>query len=181
MQPERSLRELLEVETSRRNTDFVAGLIDSDPLLFAELADLFFQNIEPFSRRSAWVMDVVAERHHDLLLPYLVQIIDHLPMFRHDGLKRESLRMLVRYPIPEERKGVLMNLCFGWLLRPSESISVKVYSMDLLYRLSESEPDIKNELADSIEWRMEEESAGFRAHGKKILKKLRKELRNLQS
>jgi hypothetical protein len=49
--------------------------------------------------------------------------------------------------------------------------------MEILYRISQVEPDMKKELADSIEWRMNEETAGFRNRGQKLLKKLYMELR----
>jgi hypothetical protein len=42
--------------------------------------------------------------------------------------------------------------------------------------MSQTEPDLKQELADSIEWRMQEETPGFRNHGSKLLKKLYREM-----
>jgi hypothetical protein len=123
------------------------------------------------------VVDTVAEQLPDLLLPHLTEIIEMLTEFSHDGLKRHSLRMLSRSPLPgEESLGKLIRISFDWLLAPSESIAVKVYCMELIYRISQEEPDLKKELADSIEWRIGEESAGFQNRGSKLIRKLRLEI-----
>ena len=172
-----TLSGFLMVETSRRNTDLIAGLVYQKPELFKELVEIYLENVEPVSRRAVWVIDTVSEKLPHLLEPYLKLIIERLPDFNHDGLKRNSLRMLTRYPIPKDQQGLLLKICFDWLIAPAESVAVKVYAMEILYRLSQEEPDLKKELADSIEWRMQEETAGFRARGVKTLKKLYREMR----
>jgi hypothetical protein len=173
-----SLEELLMVENSRRNTDVVAGLVFQRPELFAELVRIYLKNEEPVSRRAVWVVDTVAEKLPGLVLPYLDPICEKLPCFCHDGLKRNTLRILVRSPLPPNHLGPLASLCFDWLTSPGESVAVKVYCMEILYKLSQTEKDLKKELADSIIWRIEEETPGFRAHGKRVLKKLSVELKD---
>ena len=163
----------LLLEMSRRNTDLVADLVFQKPELFEELFLVYARNEEPVSRRAAWALDTVAEQYPELLSSHLGEIIDLLPKFRHDGLKRHSLRMLARSPLPSgNRLGELITICFDWLISPNEAVSAKVYCMELLYRISQLEPDIKKELADSIEWRMNEETPGFKNRGQKTLKKL---------
>ncbi|MCX6306725.1 MAG: hypothetical protein NT040_17300 [Bacteroidetes bacterium] len=173
------LDDLLLVEMSRRNTDLVADLVCQKPELFEELFRTFANNTEPVSRRAAWVIDTVSEKHPELIAPHLLEIIDLLPTFRHDGLKRHSMRILARSPLPSESHlGKLIMISFEWLLETSEAIAAKIYCMDILYRISQIEPDLKKELADSIEWRMNEETAGFKNRGQKMLKKLYFEINN---
>jgi len=106
----------------------------------------------------------------------MVKEIEELPYFSHDGLKRHSLRMLSRSPLPSGHLGPLINICFNWLTSAGESVAVKVWCMEIHYRIAQSEPELKKESADSIEWRIQEETAGFRNRGMKILKKLCMEL-----
>jgi hypothetical protein len=176
MSENKSLADLLMVETSRRNTDLIADIIDKRPELFDELVEIFLRNEEPVSRRAVWVVDTVAEKHPHLLDRYIEPIVEMLPGFTHDGLKRVSLRMLSRSPLPQNQLGGLMNLCFDWLVFPKESVAVKVYSMEILYRISQVEPELKKELADSIEWRIAEGTPGFKNRGMKTLKKLYREM-----
>jgi len=172
-----SLDEFLLLEMSKRNTDLVAGLIIQKPALFDELFRIFASNKEPVSRRAAWVIDSVSEKHPELIEPHLDDIIELLSTFDHDGLKRHSLRMLARSPFPSERYlGKLIKICFDWLLSPNEAVAAKVYCMEILYRVSQVEPDLRKELADSIEWRLNEETPGFKNRGEKMLKKLYMEI-----
>ena len=175
------INDLLLTETSRRNTDLVAGLVFQKPGLFEELFRVFMSNEEPASRRSAWVIDTVSEKLPELLVPHIPEMIRMLPFFNHDALKRHSLRMLTRSPLPEgELSGILVNCCFEWLMSRPESVSVKVYSMEILYRVSEIEPDLKKELADSIELHLDEETTGVQNRGRKLLKKLYSEMNDLK-
>jgi hypothetical protein len=175
-----SLEELLRTETSRRNTDLIADMVRQRTELFGELMNIYLENKEPESRRAVWVIDTISEKIPDLLIPHVSMIIDKLPEFTHDGMKRQTIRMLNRVPIPEEKLGALINICFDWLISPSESVAVKVYSMDFLYRSSQTEPDLKHELADSIEWRIKEGTPGFQNKARKILKKLYPEINRMK-
>jgi hypothetical protein len=172
-----TLDELLLVEPSRRNSELLAEIIFQKPGLFEEVFRLYQRNLELLSLRAAWVIDIASERHPDLIAPYLPEIIAMLQGFRNDGLKRHSMRILSRSPLPADSQlGELIKISFEWLVSPVETVSTKVYCMEILYRISQLEPDLKKELADSIEWRMHEETPGFKNRGQKILKKLYHEI-----
>jgi hypothetical protein len=172
----KEIEEMLSTETSRRNTDLIADLIYQKPQLFDEFVAVYLRDEEPVSRRAAWVIDTVSQTMPELLLPYIPVIIEKLPTFSHDALKRHSVRMLSRSPLPSGQLGPLASICFTWLTSAREPVAVKVWCMDILYRITLYEPDLKKELAESIEWRMEEETEGFRNRGRKILKKLYREM-----
>ena len=176
MSGNKSLTGLLMVENSRRNTDLIANLVFNKPELFDELVEIYLRNEEPVSRRAVWAVDTVAEKLPKLLERYIESIAEALPRFEYDGLKRLSLRMLSRSPLPQKYFGELMNICFDWLISPKESVAVKIYAMEILYRMSGMEPELKKELADSIEWRITEGTPGFKSRGKKTLNKLYKEM-----
>ena len=111
-----TLDDLLLVEMSRRNTDLVADLVFQKPELFDELFRVFAGNTEPASRLAAWVIDTVSEKMPELLAPHIPEIIEMLSVFQHDGLKRHSVHMLARSPLPSpDQMGILVNICFDWL------------------------------------------------------------------
>jgi hypothetical protein len=169
---EPGLRDLLLAEMSRANTDFIAGIALKKPELVKDLWELFLSNEEPVSRRAAWVLDHLTETRPEWISDYTSRLIDALPGFSHDGLKRHALRMISRNPVPEAGKDLLMNICFEWLISRNEAVSAKVYCMEILYRICLEEPAIRHELTDSIEYILEEGTPGIRNFGKKILKKL---------
>jgi hypothetical protein len=78
-----------------------------------------------------------------------------------------------------ENLGLLVSNCFDWLTSSKEPVGIKMFSMEILYRISQQELEMKKELADSIELRMEEETPGFQAHGKQLLKRLYRELQGM--
>jgi hypothetical protein len=174
-----NLEALLNEETSRLNTDFVAKLIIENPPFFSELWDIFIRNQEPISRRAAWVVDVVTEKYPEWANSKLEALVDALPAFSHDGMKRHSLHVLSRSPLPGNRLGEITDLCFNMLLNPGEAVAAKMYSMEILYRISEIEPDIKPELADSIRMQMTEGTPGIKSCGRRMLEKLSRDASNL--
>jgi len=169
------LKELLLNDNSRANTDFVGNFIRQKPDLIHELWEIYLSDQEPISRRAAWIIDTVSENEPTWVEPYIARLIDLLPTFRHDGMKRHGLRMIARNNISEELQADLMNICFEWLLSPTEAVAAKFHCMMILYTISNKLPEIKNELIDTIEFQMSEGTPGFRSIGRKLLNKLYKE------
>jgi hypothetical protein len=105
----------------------------------------------------------------DWVVPFLPQLIEKLPLLGHDGLKRHALRMIERLPFAQNTEGLLLEIAFKWLSEPTESVAVKMYCMQILYRLSATEPDILQELYDTIEFQMADGTPGFRSIGSKMM------------
>jgi len=169
-------KELLLKGNSRSYTDFVANIVSQRPELVSELWDIYFSVEEPVSRRAAWIIDTASENRPDWVEPFLPELVAKLLVFNHDGLKRHALRMIARSPFPANTEGELMNIAFAWLLAPAESIAVKMYCIQILYRLSETEPDILQELYDTIEFQMVNGTPGFKSAGMKTMQQIDKDL-----
>jgi len=166
------LKKIASSGSGRTHADRLLDILRQRPELFGDMVAIYLANEEPSSRRAVWALDLYTESFPDLLLPLIETISCRLPEFSHDGLKRHSLRMLARSPLPKANLGQLINLCFNLLLSPSETPAVKVHAMEVLYNASLAEPDLRQELIDTIEWRFREESAGVRCRGEKVLKRL---------
>jgi hypothetical protein len=171
-----NFRELLLKGNSRSYTDFVADIVTRRPELISELWEIYLSMEEPVSRRAAWVIDTASENKPHWVEPFLVPLIEKLPLFDHDGLKRHALRMISRLPFPTGSEGALMNISFGWLISATESVAVKMYSIQILYRLSQTEPDILQELYDTIEFQMADGTPGFRSIGSKMMSDIDRDL-----
>lgn len=171
-----NLKELLLKGNSRSYTDFVADIVNNRPELMVELWEIYLAIEEPVSRRAAWIIDTASENKPEWIGPYLPELISKLPSFNHDGLKRHALRMVARMPFPEGTEGELMNLCFEWLITASESVAVKMYCIQILYRLSATEPDILQELYDTIEFQLADGTPGFRNIGMKMMQEIDKDM-----
>jgi len=171
-----NFRELLLKGNSRSYTDFVADIVLMRPELVSELWEIYLAIEEPVSRRAAWIIDTASEDKPAWLEPFLPQLIAKLPEFNHDGLKRHALRMIARLPFAAGSEGELMNIAFEWLVSTTESVAVKMYCIQILYRLSVTEPDILQELFDTIEFQMAEGTPGFKSIGTKFMRQIDKDL-----
>jgi hypothetical protein len=171
-----NFRELLLKGNSRSYTDFVADIVARHPELVGELWEIYLAIEEHVSRRAAWTIDTASENKPGWVEPFLPQLIAKLPEFNHDGLKRHALRMISRMPFPQGMEGELMNIAFEWLVRTTESVAVKMYCMQILYRLSANEPDILQELYDTIEFQMADGTPGFKGIGSKLMRQIDKDI-----
>lgn len=169
------LKNLIGFSMGRDHADKLVEIIRSHPEWHELIIDIYLSDEEPYSRKIAWAIDLYAEEDPDFVIPYREEIAGKLASFSHPALKRHGLHILSRIPLPEENLGTLANLCFEWLLEPGLPAAIKVYSMEVLFRITLTEPDLRKELADCIEIRLSEETPGFRNRGEKILKKLSKE------
>lgn len=171
-----NLRELLLSGNSRSYTDFVADIVSKRPELIHDLWEIYLSMEEPVSRRAAWIIDTASENKPSWVEPYLPELIEKLSCFNHDGLKRHALRMIARLPLPTNSEGFLMNIAFEWLISTEESVAVKMYCVQILYRISQSEPDILQELYDTIELQLPDATPGFRSIGRKMMLQIDKDI-----
>ena len=171
-----NFRELLLKGNSRSYTDFVADIVEKRPELVHELWEIYLAMEEPVSRRAAWIIDTASENKPGWVEPFLPALIKKTPDFNHDGLKRHALRMISRSPFPDGLEAELLNIAFGWLLSPTESVAVKMYCIHILYRISATEPDILQELYDTIEFQMVDGTPGFKSIGSKMMYQIDKDI-----
>jgi hypothetical protein len=171
-----NLRELLLKGNSRSYTDFVAEIVTNRQELVGELWEIYLSAEEPVSRRAAWIIDTASEDKPAWVEPYLHALVGKLTEFNHDGLKRHALRMIARMPFPIGKEADLLNITFEWLLSPTESVAVKMYCIQILYRLSATEPDILQELYDTIEFQMADGTPGFRSIATKMMQQIDKDI-----
>jgi len=173
---EHNFRELLLKGNSRSYTDFVGDIVLKRPELVSDLWKIYLAMEEPVSRRAAWIIDTASEDKPEWVQPFLPELLKKLPEFNHDGLKRHALRMIARLPFPDDSEGELLNIAFEWLLCTTESVAVKMYCIQILYRISAAQPDILQELYDTIEFQIADGTPGFRSIGSKMMQQIDKDI-----
>ena len=168
-----NLRNEILKEHSQRHLSHIISWIGSDAKRFAQLMDIFLTGEYRVVQRSSWVVSMCAERHPELTAPWLAQLIARA----HDGtvhaaVQRNVVRLLQFVDIPKRLQGAAVNLCFGFLSAVESPVAVKVFSMTVLAKLAEHEPDLKNEIIPLIEQMLLYGSAGIQSRAKKVLRRL---------
>lgn len=160
------------VETSKKNTDFIAKHIGEDPEYFKELINLIFSERDPIPMRASWVIEKISSTNPDLLKPYLQKIIKHMTGFTHPGTKRNLLKCVSLNEIPEGTEGVLYDMCYNFVISRFEPPAVKVHSMQIMFNIARKEPDLKRELRLIIEELSNDNSAAIKSRCRHLIAEL---------
>jgi hypothetical protein len=172
-----NFREQLLAELSKRNTDYIASVVDQDEKLFKELFNLILTNEEYVSGRAAWVIETLWLKYPEMIDPYINDMIDFLPISKYDNQKRHFTKILSTRnlrDLDEERLGILIDRCFTWLEDPIYPTAVKMFSMQIIYNYVQIEPVLATELIAIIENQFNDGTPGFKNRGEKLLRKLYK-------
>ena len=157
---------------SRRHMEYVAHCIGDNETEFGRLMDVVLNGKEPVVQRAAWAMDVCIETYSWLLSPYVENLIDALPRFTNNGVKRQVVKALAVREIPEKYEGQIADLCFCWIQMSEVPVAIKVHCMQILANIAARHPDLAGELRIVINEQIPRNSMGFASRGRKILKRL---------
>jgi len=166
------LKEQLISEASIANVNYIISVVLENPELVTELVNLSVQNNKKVSDRASWVLTNLVDDYPVLIKPFVAILSDRINISYSDTIKRNVLRILMCFEIPEESHGKLLDLCFEIMTSPKEKVAAKVNAMQIIFNLSKTYPEIKPEFALIIQEEMPRNSTGFKNRGSKILKKL---------
>ena len=164
------IRQALMDEHSKRQTMAIVEFIGEDSKRFDELMKVFFAGEYRLTQRAAWPMNYCAERHSNLIQPYLPKLLDCLEREdMHDAIRRNVLRLLQYVDIPKRLAGRIYDHSLGFLDDPDQPIAVRVFAMSVAARIANSEPGLMNELRLIIRKHLPHSTAAFRARAKQVL------------
>jgi hypothetical protein len=146
---------------------------------FPALMEIAMEDNERVNWRASWAADKINESIPGIAAAWIPKLTEALPGLDHNGKKRQYLKLISLYPVSESNESFLFDYCLEKLTAEREDVSVRVYAMQILYNISEKEPELKEELLQIIEQEMEYRSTpGILTRGKKLAGNLRKEIRN---
>ncbi len=169
------IKEELQKDSSPQQVESISDYVLGNPETFDELMQCFFS--EDF-RLAHWASNVVikcVKKQNKWIDPYLERIVKDMekPGAR-EAKKRNCVRLLQFVELPEKYMGDVADTCFKFLDSAKEAIAVRAFSMTVLYNITKTYPEIKNELIMMIEDHLPYGSAGIKSRGRNILKQLKK-------
>lgn len=141
---------------------------------FTLLLELAIHEKDPLAWRASWVLDGSDELKPGLATAYITTIVKALPGMESKGSLRSLLRLLTRYDIPEEEQGLLIDLCFSYLVSELYPVAVKAHAMMIIYQHVLLYPELKDELIVVIEDQISNNSVGFKSRGRRLIKQMEK-------
>ena len=169
------IRSMIERMMSTREVDWLAASAIENPVLFRKLLEYSYSADHKLAFHSSWILTKVSDRAPELFYPHLDEIVDGLVRLDNESAIRSLLRIVSQSGIEElsgNKHGLLADYCFSQLRSGFSAIAVKVYSMEILYRLISKYPDLKNELIACIQLLQAEGSGAIISRGRQILGKL---------
>ncbi len=163
----------LEKEHSRSNTDKIAKAIGDNSLEFNKIIEIIYTAKPPLPQRASWLLAVINKSRPELLKPHLKKFIDTISDLKTDGIKRNMMLVLASHPIPKQLQGKLIDICYNFILSSTETVAVKVHSLQVIANISKNYPELQQELKSVIENQLPKNSAAFSARAKHILKQLK--------
>lgn len=139
---------------------------------FSSLLDIALNEKDPLAWRAAWVLDGSDERFPCLAKESIATIVQRLPDIKSKGTIRSLLRLLCRYEIKKKEQGILIDLCFNYLVSELYPVAVKVHAMQIIYNHVLIYPELKEELVTVIRDQVGNNSVGFKSRGMRLIKKL---------
>ena len=164
------IRRALLAEHSKRQTMAIVEFIGDDARRFAELMKLVFAEDHRLTQRAAWSMNYCAERHPELILPYLPKLLDCLERKDvHDAVKRNVVRLLQFIELPRRLTGRVYADCVDLIDNAYEPAAVRAFAMTVAARIAKSEPALLNELRLIVRKHLPHATAAFQKRAREIL------------
>lgn len=173
-------KELQDLIHSWENLSLIVDYMCDHPDDLRLLVHLALDDSQTQNYRAIWMVEKVHDKRPELVLPYLPSMTDFVLQTKSSGKKRHLLKLISLHPIPDENLSLMFDFCLRTFTNADEEIAVRVHAMQILYNITEREPDFVGELIDVIENEIEYHgSAGISSRGRKLLKKLH-QIRNLR-
>jgi len=163
----------LAKEHSRAQCDRIVRYVGDNPVKFAELVSVFLAGPYRITQRAAWPLGYCAETHPNLIRPHLKKIVRNLKNpDLHDAVRRNTVLLLQFVEIPRSLQGEVASHCYAMFRDPKAPIAIRVFSMTVLTRIAQVQPELKSELKIMIEDQLLYASSGFLSRARKVLKQL---------
>ncbi len=165
-----NLREALETEHSKLRTMEIVDYVGDNGERFAELIGIFFGGEYRLAQRAGWSLTYCAERHPELVAPYIYRLVDLLQEKQaHNAVRRNVARLLQFVEIPEKLIGKAYSHCVELFDDQAEPIAVRVFALEVATQIAIHEPELINELQMIVKKHLPHASAGIRSRARKIL------------
>jgi len=150
-----------------------------------DLIDLSFHHHEQISFRAAWILERVYSNHQERFLPFAYYFLEKFPSQQNSSALRHYVKILAfmtHKKATTEVQELVMNyntdriveVVFSWLIGEKIPVAVKSHCLNILANLIPKHPWVRNELIETMEFLVDQESIAFFAKVKQIRKQLKK-------
>ena len=165
-------------DSSKKQVIVGISICEKYPEQFPALFELAMEQSGKYSQRAARIVSYLLIKPGTLFPEYIDIVLNKLDTIHDESIKFCFLHIFTECDLPDddEKLGILTKICFDSVEAKVQRIAIKVYSIDILYRISEIVPEIKPEVFYIINKYMQDAPMSYTSRGFKILNKLRKQI-----
>lgn len=133
---------------------------------------------DKFHYKAVWIIEQLAEKHCELLVPYINKLIKTAPLYKHESAIRGMSRTIYfiikskKTTLTKTQEDKIIALCFDWLINSKIRLAPKVFAIYTLELMSIQQPWVHKDLVSIIEKDTQNQSPGYKAAAKRVLKKI---------
>ncbi|HNP32683.1 MAG TPA: hypothetical protein PKN96_05275 [Flavobacterium sp.] len=168
------------IAKSNASTNCRNGIRDfvlENPDSVKDLAEIAFDLTIKNHYKAVWVIEMLAETHPELLIPYIDQICNAAPQYKHESAIRGISRTILflttskKNSLTEEQKEKFIEISLDRLIG-NFNIAPKAFAMYALAHYAKQHEWIKEELRNIINKDFANQSAGYKAAAREVLRKI---------
>lgn len=178
--------ELSFVNATRENRLKNAKIVLNDMSLLPKLISILFMTEDKVSCKAAWVFEYVCAENIYVIIPYLEEFTSNIKEVHLDSAVRPIAKICefiakaydskghnpFKTMLSARHKERIIECCFDWMIN-DEKVAVKAYSMNTLFLLGKDSRWVHQELVQILERDYQQQSAGFQARARHVLKKIK--------
>ncbi len=129
--------------------------------------------------KAVWIIEMLAETHTEMLLPYIDQICNVASKYKHESAIRGISRTILflttskKITLTEEQQEKFIETSLDRLIG-NDRVAPKAFAMYTLSHYAEKHDWIKEELRNIIDKDFADQSAGYKAAAREVLRKISK-------
>jgi hypothetical protein len=168
------------ISKSNAGTDCRNGnrdLVLQNPGLLADLIAFGTDLTNKNQYKGVWIIEMLAETHTKLLVPYIDIICKTIPHYKHESSIRGMSRVAYflstskAISLSESQQEKMIETCLDWLIGDAK-VAPKVYAMYTLGHYAKKHDWVKEELQNVINKDFAHQSAGYKAAAREVLRKI---------
>lgn len=179
--------ELNYVNHTRDNRLKYANMVLAQPELIPQLLEILFMVDDKISCRAAWVFEFMCGERIEAIVPHLDYFTENIHKVKLDSAERPVAKICeciakayysnesnaVKNALQTKHQERIIEVCFDWMINDAK-IAPKAYSMVTLFLFGKDHDWIHPELTMILERDFQEQSAGYKARARHILKKVKR-------
>ena len=185
MLPEDLKEKLIEVDCTRKKREEIASWIVKKPHYVRETLQWGYIPEGELLIKSAWVLEIICKRKPVLFFKYMHLFFEQLPHINNDSALRPSAKIcemlcydhyILKYKyfrniLSKDERNTMTECCFNWLIT-DQKVACQASAMTCLRYLGTEFAWIHPELKTILIKNIPNQSAGYKARAKNVLKKL---------